>query len=98
MKKNLIFIPTYNEINNIENLLNKIRKLYPKFDILIVDDNSTDGTVSYLKKISDERSEFKIIEEGIGPINEKSIKSQKAFFSCSWLWAQKSLKRRSFFG
>lgn len=36
---------------------------------------SLDAVKHELKKITNERSEFKIIEEGIGPVNERSIKS-----------------------
>ncbi|MFX0137940.1 MAG: polyprenol monophosphomannose synthase [Candidatus Hodarchaeota archaeon] len=39
-----IIIPTYNEAENIEPLVNKIFVLQPKFNIIIVDDNSPDGT------------------------------------------------------
>jgi dolichol-phosphate mannosyltransferase len=52
MKKFLIIIPTYNENNNIINILKKINK-YLKFkkDILFIDDNSQDGTLDQIKKI-----------------------------------------------
>ena len=43
-KKILIFSATYNEVENIEILLKKIFNLYPKIHILIIDDNSPDGT------------------------------------------------------
>ncbi len=56
-EKILIVIPTYNEIDNIESLLEKLRKTYPKYDVLIVDDNSPDGTGKYVaeRKKSDEK-------------------------------------------
>jgi dolichol-phosphate mannosyltransferase len=54
MKGNsLIIIPTYNESENIERIINKILLLNDSNDILVVDDNSPDGTskiVSDLKK------------------------------------------------
>ena len=54
MKGNsLIIIPTYNESENIELIINKILLLNDSNDILVVDDNSPDGTskiVSDLKK------------------------------------------------
>jgi len=52
MNKTLIFTATYNESNNISKLLNKIVKLKQKVDLLIVDDNSPDGTSEIIKKFS----------------------------------------------
>ncbi len=40
----LIVIPTYNEVLNIERLISEILTLSPQFDVLVVDDNSPDGT------------------------------------------------------
>jgi len=42
--KIIIIIPTYNEAGNIERLIPYIKSLYPDIDILVVDDNSPDGT------------------------------------------------------
>src|SRR5437762_5709468 len=42
--KTLIIIPTYNEIDNLTPLLKEIFSYAPETDILIVDDNSPDGT------------------------------------------------------
>jgi len=39
-----IVIPTYNEAENLEKLLDKIFQLHPDFNIIIVDDNSPDST------------------------------------------------------
>ena len=50
MNKTLIFTATYNESKNISKLLNKIIKLKQKVDLLIVDDNSPDGTSKIIKK------------------------------------------------
>lgn len=47
----IVIIPTYNEIENIENIILKVMSLQPKFDILIVDDNSPDGTASKVKSL-----------------------------------------------
>ncbi len=46
----LVIIPTYNEIENIERMLEKVLSLSPGFDILIVDDGSPDGTASIVKQ------------------------------------------------
>ncbi len=75
MKYCLIFIPTYNEINNIDNILKKIRNLYPDIDILVIDDNSSDGTVSFLKSLSDKKISHIIRKkkDGIGSAHKDGI-------------------------
>jgi len=44
MPKAVVVVPTYNEIENIARLLRTVFSLQRKFDILVVDDNSPDGT------------------------------------------------------
>jgi dolichol-phosphate mannosyltransferase len=39
-----VVIPTYNELANLENILARVRRSIPAADILVVDDNSPDGT------------------------------------------------------
>jgi len=48
---NLIIIPTYNEKENIEQIVPVISSLQVKFDILVVDDNSPDGTADAVRKM-----------------------------------------------
>ncbi|MGE5197831.1 MAG: polyprenol monophosphomannose synthase [Deltaproteobacteria bacterium] len=50
--KTLVVIPTYNEKNNIELLVNDIFAVCPGTQILIVDDNSPDGTGSLAESLS----------------------------------------------
>ena len=50
MEKKLIAIPTYNERENIELIIDALLNLYPNFDILIIDDNSPDGTGKIVAK------------------------------------------------
>ena len=52
--KNVIIIPTYNEMENISNIIRAIFKLDEKLDILIIDDNSPDGTASIVKDMMQE--------------------------------------------
>jgi dolichol-phosphate mannosyltransferase len=40
----LVVIPTYNEIDNLEIIVGRVRKAVPAVDILVADDNSPDGT------------------------------------------------------
>ncbi|MEP1097144.1 MAG: polyprenol monophosphomannose synthase [Cyclobacteriaceae bacterium] len=49
MSKNIVVIPTYNEKENIEAIINEVLRLDPSFDILIVDDSSPDGTGAIVK-------------------------------------------------
>ncbi|HUH25930.1 MAG TPA: polyprenol monophosphomannose synthase [Flavobacterium sp.] len=44
MNKNIVVIPTFNEIENIEDILQAVMNLQESFDVLVVDDNSPDGT------------------------------------------------------
>jgi len=54
MSKNkiLVFIATYNEKQNISDLFYNIIKISPEYDVLIIDDNSTDGTKESLEKLN----------------------------------------------
>ncbi|MHA8109740.1 polyprenol monophosphomannose synthase [Aquirufa sp. A-Brett2-W8] len=51
MNKRIVIIPTFNEIENIEAILQKVLSLDPIFDVLIVDDGSPDGTAQKVKEI-----------------------------------------------
>ena len=68
--KTLIMIPTYNERNNIDFLISKLRKLKKKFDILFIDDNSPDGTGKILNKMAVNNKRIKVFHRkkklGIG--------------------------------
>ncbi|MEO9892168.1 polyprenol monophosphomannose synthase [Aurantibacter sp.] len=44
MSDSLVIIPTYNEIENIEAIIDAVQLLKKNFHVLIVDDNSPDGT------------------------------------------------------
>ncbi|HNY53914.1 MAG TPA: polyprenol monophosphomannose synthase [Bacteroidales bacterium] len=48
---NVVIIPTYNEKENIELLIKAIAELPVPFDVLIIDDNSPDGTAAVVKKL-----------------------------------------------
>jgi dolichol-phosphate mannosyltransferase len=50
----VVIIPTYNEKENIENIIRAIFALEKNFDILVVDDGSPDGTASIVKRLIDE--------------------------------------------
>jgi dolichol-phosphate mannosyltransferase len=48
---NIVIIPTYKERENIEAIVKSISSLPTVFDILIIDDNSPDGTVDIVKNL-----------------------------------------------
>ena len=59
--KQIVIIPTYNEFNNIQKLIPQVLDLYSDLDILIVDDNSPDGTGKYIEELSKKNSRIKLI-------------------------------------
>ncbi len=71
MPKAVVIIPTYNEIDNISTVIEKVLNLSENFDILVVDDNSPDGTAEVVKGFVSKYSnrvflEIKNIKEGLG--------------------------------
>lgn len=60
--KALIIIPTYNELDNLQKLLPDLKENHPNLDILIVDDNSPDGTAKYVKAVQENDPHIYIIE------------------------------------
>jgi dolichol-phosphate mannosyltransferase len=68
MPESLVIIPTYNEIENIEKMLDTVMSLERPFDVLIVDDGSPDGTA---EKVREKMSQYKgriHIEERTGKL------------------------------
>ncbi len=51
MKENLVIIPTFNEKENIEKIILAVFSLNVKFEVLIIDDGSPDGTASIVKNL-----------------------------------------------
>jgi dolichol-phosphate mannosyltransferase len=68
MGKNLVIIPTYNEIENIDKMIRTVFALPRPFEILIVDDGSPDGTAEHVKKLQHEFSDKLHIEERKGKL------------------------------
>jgi dolichol-phosphate mannosyltransferase len=62
MKKAIVIIPTYNERTNIENMLQIVIEKYPDIHILVVDDNSPDGTGDFVKAKSEEDSRIHVLQ------------------------------------
>ena len=49
--KSVVIIPTYNEIENIKNIILAVLSKKDDFDVLIVDDQSPDGTAQIVKEL-----------------------------------------------
>ena len=66
--KKLIIIPTFNEKENIENIIRKVFSLETQFNILIIDDGSPDNTAQIVKNLQNEFSNKLFIEERTGKL------------------------------
>ncbi|OSY87174.1 dolichyl-phosphate beta-D-mannosyltransferase [Tenacibaculum holothuriorum] len=66
MSDALVIIPTYNEKENIEAIIKAVFSQKKAFHILIVDDNSPDGTASIVKKLQSQYSDSLFLEQRKG--------------------------------
>lgn len=66
----LIIFPTYNERENIEKIVNAVLPLDARIHVLIVDDNSPDGTGKIAQRLSDDEEKVFVLhrenKEGLG--------------------------------
>lgn len=68
MSKNIVIIPTYNEIENIEKMVHTVFSLPRDFHLLIVDDGSPDGTANKVKELQKQYAGKLHIEERKGKL------------------------------
>ncbi len=61
-EKSLVIIPTYNEMENIPRLIPAVLSQDESIDILIVDDNSPDGTANYVEQITQNNTRVHLIK------------------------------------
>jgi len=61
-KRILVFSATYNEIDNVRELINGIQKYLPDTSILIIDDNSPDKTQEVIKELKKNNNNLFLIE------------------------------------
>ncbi len=62
MNKAIIIIPTYNEIENIDDIISAVLDQNDDYNILIVDDGSPDGTGDFVKKRMESDKRIHLIE------------------------------------
>ena len=62
MSKAIVIIPTYNEIENVEDIIKAVLSQNEEYDVLIVDDGSPDGTGNKVKEMMTSSSRIHILE------------------------------------
>ena len=60
----LVVVPTYNECENLEELLGQIRLHVPAADVLIVDDGSPDGTADAARALGERLGGVDVLQRG----------------------------------
>lgn len=81
MIKSIVIIPTYNEAENVIDIINKVLSLPVSFDILIVDDNSPDGTASLVNEL------IRKIDNKVYIINRPTKAGLGKAYKEGFLWA-----------
>ncbi len=78
MSRTLVFSATYNEVDNIHELISEVRKHLPAADVLVVDDASPDGTGELLKKLNQADPSIHVIHRagklGLGSAHKVAMK------------------------
>jgi dolichol-phosphate mannosyltransferase len=59
--KTLVVIPTYIEADNVADIIRRVRSVAPSVDILIVDDNSPDGTADLARAAGEELGQVEVL-------------------------------------
>jgi dolichol-phosphate mannosyltransferase len=78
--RTVVVIPTYEEALNIESILGRTRDALPEADILVVDDNSPDGTADLSKKVGDEIG-------GVYVLHRPGRAGLGRAYRAGWAWA-----------
>ncbi len=68
MDTRLVIIPTYNEKENIENIINAVMNLPLEYHVLVIDDGSPDGTANIVKEMQKQLSDKLFLVERAGKL------------------------------
>jgi dolichol-phosphate mannosyltransferase len=60
----LVMVPTYNEAENIDEVLRRVRDTLPYADVLVIDDASPDGTAEIAEKLDEELGGIDVLRRG----------------------------------
>ena len=61
----VVIVPTYDEVENIGDLLTAIRSSAPDADVLVVDDSSPDGTADAAEKVAAEAGRIEVLRRAV---------------------------------
>ena len=68
--RTLVVMPTYDEAENIAEALRRVRGAAPRADVLVVDDNSPDGTAELARAVAEELGQIDVLvrdrKDGLG--------------------------------
>jgi dolichol-phosphate mannosyltransferase len=68
--RTIVVLPTYNERENVADLLSAVRDVLPDADVLVVDDNSPDGTAAIVEETAADLGQIKLLrrpgKQGLG--------------------------------
>lgn len=81
MSDSIVIIPTYNEKENVENIIRAVFGLEKEFNVLIIDDGSPDGTALIVKNLQKEFPERLFIVERQGKLGLGTA------YICGFKWA-----------
>lgn len=76
--RDVVLLPTYNEKENIRDIISDIFSAVPEINILVIDDNSPDGTQDVVKEIMQKDERVKLLarekKEGLGVAYRHAMK------------------------
>lgn len=81
MSDSVVIIPTYNEKENIENIIRAVTGLEKEFHLLIIDDGSPDGTGAIVKRMQQEMPDRLFLIERTGKLGLGTA------YICGFKWA-----------
>ncbi|MDY4551616.1 MAG: polyprenol monophosphomannose synthase [Parabacteroides sp.] len=81
MSDSVVIIPTYNEKENIENIIRAVTGLEKEFHVLIIDDGSPDGTGAIVKRMQQEMPDRLFLIERMGKLGLGTA------YICGFKWA-----------
>lgn len=62
MKRALVIIPTYNELENVRTIIPEILRQDERLEVLVVDDNSPDGTAREVQRMMEDNTRIHLLE------------------------------------